>query len=57
MRGIQAARLLIAGAPLAQAAPLLAGELAVGLAYALAGFAMFSWFEFQARRRGSLEAF
>jgi hypothetical protein len=37
--------------------PLLAGELAVGLAYALTGFALFSWFEAQARRRGTLEAF
>jgi len=33
------------------------GRLAVGLACALAGFAVFSWFEFQARRRGTLEAF
>jgi hypothetical protein len=38
-------------------APLLAGELGVGLAYGLVGFAVFSCFEFQARRRGTLEAF
>jgi len=56
-RGIQAARLLVAGASLAEVWPLLAGELAVGLVYALAGFTLFSWFEAQARRRGTLEAF
>ena len=56
-RGIQSARLLVAGAPLSKVGPLLAGELAVGLAYALAGFVFFRWFEFQAKRRGTLEAF
>jgi len=56
-RGIQSARLLMAGASLADVWPLLVGELAVGLAYALGGFALFSWFESQARQRGTLEAF
>jgi len=56
-RGIQSARLLVAGASLAEVWPLLAGELAVGLTYALAGFIFFRWFEFQAKRRGTLEAF
>lgn len=56
-RGIQAARLLVGGASLVEVWPLLLGELAVGLVYALAGFALFSWFEAQARRRGTLEAF
>jgi len=56
-RGIASARMLVAGAPLVKVWPLLAGELAVGLAYALVGFAFFRWFEFQARRRGTLEAF
>jgi ABC-2 type transport system permease protein len=56
-RGIQSARLLMSGAALAQVWPLLAGELAVGLAYALTGFAFFCWFESQAKRRGTLEAF
>ncbi|MDY6875027.1 MAG: ABC transporter permease [Chloroflexota bacterium] len=55
-RGIQSARLLVTGVPLAAVWPLLAGELAVGLAYALAGFTFFRWFEFQARKRGTLEA-
>jgi len=55
-RGIPSARMLVVGAPLAEVWPLLVGELAVGLAYALVGFAFFRWFEFQARRRGTLEA-
>lgn len=56
-RGIQAARLFVTGTPLAEVWPLLAGELVVGVTYALAGFAVFRWFETQARRRGTLEAF
>lgn len=56
-RGIQSARLLMDGAPLVEVWPLLGGELAIGLVYALAGFVFFRWFEFQARRRGTLEAF
>lgn len=56
-RGIQAARLLVNGASLTEVLPLLIGELAIGLAYALIGFAFFRWIEFQARRQGTLEAF
>jgi ABC-2 type transport system permease protein len=56
-RGIQAARLFVTGTPLAEVWSLLAGELAVGVTYALAGFAVLHWFETQARRRGTLEAF
>ncbi len=56
-RGIRAARLLVASAPLGDVLPLLMGELAVGCAYALLGFAVFQWFEMQAKRRGTLEAF
>ena len=55
-RGIPSARMLVVGAPLAKVWPLLVGELAIGLAYALVGFAFFRWFELQARRRGTLEA-
>jgi ABC-2 type transport system permease protein len=55
-RGIQSARLLVDGAPLAQVWPLLAGELVVGFVYALAGFACLRWFELLARQRGALEA-
>jgi len=56
-RSIAAAREVIGGAGLSEIAPLLGMELFVGLAYGLAGFAMFRWFEIQARRRGTLEAF
>jgi ABC-2 type transport system permease protein len=56
-RGIRSARLLVAGASLAEVWPLLVGELAVALVYALTGFALFSRFEAQARKRGTLEAF
>lgn len=56
-RGIQSARLLVNGASLAEVWPLLTGELAVGLFYALIGFVIFHWFEEQARHRGTLEAF
>jgi ABC-2 type transport system permease protein len=56
-RGIAASRALIAGESLATVAPLIAGEVAVGAAYILLGYVLFRWFEFQARRRGTLEAF
>ena len=53
--GIQAARALIAGASLAQVAPLLQREFLIGVGYALLGFLMFRWFERQAKKRGTLE--
>jgi ABC-2 type transport system permease protein len=56
-RGIQSARLLVAGSPLHDVWPLLAGELAVGLVYATVGYAFFRWFESFSRQRGTLEAF
>ncbi len=54
-RGIAAARLIIAGAPLREVWPLLRGELLIGAVYVFAGYALFRWFEFQAKRRGTLE--
>ena len=54
-RGIAAARLLIAGAGLAEVAPLLLGEFLLGALYAALGYWMFRWFETQAKRRGTLE--
>jgi ABC-2 type transport system permease protein len=56
-RGIAAARVLIAGGRLNEVAPLLAGEFVLGLSYIAVGYAMFRWFEFQAKRRGTLESF
>ncbi len=54
-RGIASARALIAGESIAQVAPLLWGEFAIGLAYLTAGYLLFRWFETQARMRGTLE--
>ena len=56
-RGIAAARAIVDGAHLAQVAPLLLGELVVGLVYLFAGYALFRFFETEAKRRGTLEAF
>lgn len=55
-RGIASARRLISGGDLADVAPLLSGELLLGLVYITLGYSMFRWFEFQAKRRGTLEA-
>ncbi len=55
-RSIAAARALIAGSSLAEVAPLLAGELLVGAGYVFVGYALFRWFELEAKRRGTLEA-
>ncbi len=54
-RGIAAARLLVAGASLAEVVPLLLGELGIGLAYGLLGYLLFAWVEVEAKRRGTLE--
>jgi ABC-2 type transport system permease protein len=56
-RGIAATRLIVAGASLQEVMPLLVGELLIGMAYGLVGFVFFRWFEQQARRRGTLEAY
>lgn len=54
-RAIEAARRGVTGAPLGDVAGLLAGELAMGVIYALVGFACFRWIEFTARKRGTIE--
>jgi ABC-2 type transport system permease protein len=56
-RGIAAARLLVDGAGLVEVAPLLLGELAVGLVYFFVGYILFAVFEVVAKRRGTLEVF
>ncbi len=56
-RGIAAVRSLVAGAGLAEVAPLLMGEALVGIVYVLFGYSLFRWFEFQAKRRGTVESF
>ncbi|MEX1071866.1 MAG: ABC transporter permease [Anaerolineales bacterium] len=55
-RGIAAARQIVAGADLSDVAPLLGGEVGFGVIYVAIGFVMFSWFEYQAKRKGTLEA-
>lgn len=54
-RSVAAARLYHSGAPFEAGMPLLLGDLAVGAAWAVAGLALFTWVETQARRRGTLE--
>lgn len=54
-RGIEAARALIGGASLAQVGPLLIQEAAIGLVYLVAGYLLFRWFEFNAKRAGTLD--
>lgn len=54
-RGIAAARALIAGQSIAEVAPLLMGELLIGLVYVSLGYLLFRWVEYQAKSRGTLE--
>jgi ABC-2 type transport system permease protein len=54
-RGIASARTLIAGGNLADVAPLLINEIGIGVAYGVLGYFLFTWFELQAKRKGSLE--
>jgi ABC-2 type transport system permease protein len=54
-RGIAAARLIIAGEPLVQVAPLLVQEFLIGVFYVAAGYIFFRSFETTAKRRGTLE--
>lgn len=51
----EAARQITAGHPLASAAPALAGELAVGLGYAVLATVLLKFFEFESRRHASLD--
>ena len=55
--GIEAAREIVAGAPLADVSGLLVTEALIGLAYASAAYALFRVFELEGRRRASLETF
>jgi ABC-2 type transport system permease protein len=54
-RGITSARILIAGGSFAEVTPLLTSEIGIGLIYGWLGYMLFKWFEFQAKRKGSLE--
>ena len=54
-RGIAAGRAIIAGESLAAVSRLLAGEVILGVLYIFLGYALFRWFEYQAKLRGTLE--
>jgi len=56
-RGVEAAREAVAGASFGHVAGLLGAELLVGLAWALAGYALFATLESWARRGGLQEAY
>jgi ABC-2 type transport system permease protein len=56
-RGVASARLVISGADLKEVMPLLSVELLIGLIYTFIGYFMFRQFEYQAKKRGTLEAF
>jgi ABC-2 type transport system permease protein len=53
--GIEAARAVADGAGLSEVDHLVWTELAIGAAYAAVGYALFRFFEFEGRRRASLE--
>ena len=55
--GIEAAREIVAGAPLADVSGLLVTEAAIGLLYATAAYTLFRVFEAEGRRRASLETY
>jgi ABC-2 type transport system permease protein len=55
--GIEAGRMLAAGASLGDVAGLVQTEAAIGVAYAAAAYVLFRVFEFEGRRRASLETF
>lgn len=54
-RGIAASRALAAGASFSDISPLLISEMGIGLIYGLLGYFLFSWFEMQAKQKGTLE--
>jgi ABC-2 type transport system permease protein len=55
--GIEAAREVAAGASLSDVSDLVLTEIAIGALYATVAFALFRFFEFEGRRRASLETF
>jgi ABC-2 type transport system permease protein len=54
-RGIASAREIIAGNEYRSVTELLNGELLIGIMYVFLGYALFRWFEIQAKKRGTLE--
>lgn len=56
-RGIASTRMIIAGQGLADVWSLLVQEFGIGMMFALLGYTLFRWFEFTAKKRGTLEVF
>ena len=56
-RGIYSARAVIAGTNISELLPVLGAELLIGLLYVILGYFLFSAFEHQAKRMGTLEVF
>lgn len=56
-RGIASTRMIIAGQGLTEVIPLLVQEFGIGMMFALLGYTLFRWFEFTAKKRGTLEVF
>jgi ABC-2 type transport system permease protein len=56
-RGIASTRLIVAGAGINEILPLLLEEFLIGLIFTLLGFFLFSTFEKQAKKLGTLEIF
>jgi ABC-2 type transport system permease protein len=55
-RSIAAARIIVDGGGLSQVSSLLTTELLYGAIYIGLGYSLFRWFEYQAKRKGTLEA-
>ena len=55
--GISSARLIVVGAGMVEISPLLLEEFLIGLIFTLLGFFLFSTFEKQAKKSGTLEIF
>lgn len=56
-RGIASARAIIGGEGFSEVKHLVGGELLVGAVYIFLGYMLFRWFEFQAKKRGTIESF
>lgn len=56
-RGIASTRMIIAGQGLTDVWSLLVQEFGIGMMFALLGYTLFRWFEFTAKKRGTLEVF
>ena len=54
-RGIYSARAVISGIPISELFPILGTELFVGMIYAILGYFLFSAFEYQAKKQGTLD--